>query len=96
PPIRELQEAWDNSAAGEVVGPVEGRKGFHIIRVVERRPNVPLTEVEPQIREALQREAMQGLREELMSAASVEWAAPYQELAAPNPKPTDAPPGDSP
>lgn len=74
PPIRELLEAWENSPEGEVVGPVEGRKGFHIIRVVGRRPNVPLEEVGPQIRESLQREAMQALRQELMEQATVEWS----------------------
>lgn len=72
-PIRELQDAWENAPLNEVVGPVEGRLGFHILKVTGRRPNVPLEEVEPQIRKMLRDEALKTLRSELQAEAEIEW-----------------------
>jgi len=72
-PIRELQEPWESAPLNEVIGPVEGRMGFHILRITERRDKVPLEEVEDKIRESLRQEALQSLRKEMLAEAELDW-----------------------
>lgn len=81
PPIMELQDAWENAPTGEVVGPVEGRLGFHILRVNERRVGVPLEEARPRIEEMLRREALNTIRTDLMAEAEI--VNKMNEAAAP-------------
>jgi peptidyl-prolyl cis-trans isomerase C len=95
-PIRELQEAWETAPIGEIVGPVEGRLGFHIIRIQGRRDATPLEEVRDGIEEMLKVEAMKGARADMMSKSTLVWpgGAPG---ATPDADPTKgatvAPPG---
>lgn len=70
-PIQELQEAWESAPVGEVVGPVEGRLGYHILRVNGRRSSVPLEEVEDKIKDQIRKEALTDLRKELMTEANI-------------------------
>jgi peptidyl-prolyl cis-trans isomerase C len=82
PPARELQDAWENAPLGEVIGPIEGRLGFHIVKIVDRRDTTPLVEVRDQLAEMIKVEAMQAARPELMNAADVQFKTP-QPPAAP-------------
>lgn len=72
-PIRELQDSWENAPLNEIVGPVEGRLGFHILKVTERRDKTPLEEVEGQLRDMLKVEKMRSARSDMMSEADVVW-----------------------
>lgn len=72
-PINELKEAWETAPLNEVVGPVKGRLGFHILKVTERRDKTPLEEVEPQLREMLKVEKMRSARTDMMSEVEVTW-----------------------
>ncbi|MDP9022508.1 MAG: peptidylprolyl isomerase [Actinomycetota bacterium] len=61
--IEAFDEAVWNAEPGEIVGPVQTRFGFHLIKVNGFR-EIPLSEVEPRIRQELQAEASQGAFDE--------------------------------
>lgn len=73
-PIRELQEAWESAPIGEIVGPVEGRLGFHIVRIQGRRDATPLEEVREGLEEMVKVDAMKAARADIMSKATLVWA----------------------
>jgi len=101
-PIMELQDQWENAPLNEVIGPVEGRLGFHILRITGRRDQVPLEEVEDKIRDQLRQEALQGLRTELLAENEIVWekdgdkseASGAEAGGAPAPGGAEAPEGD--
>jgi peptidyl-prolyl cis-trans isomerase C len=91
-PISELQDAWANAPVGEIVGPVEGRLGFHILRVVGRRDSTPLEEVKDRLRDMVKSEAMKNARRDMMAQADITWADGTKGINA-GPGPGEAPPG---
>ena len=94
PPARELKEAWETAQIGEVVGPIEGRLGFHLIKVTDRRDATPLEEVRDQLAEAIKVDAMKSARAEIMNEADVEYvAAAFADPPAPDAPTPDAPSG---
>jgi peptidyl-prolyl cis-trans isomerase C len=70
-PDRALEQAWKEAEVNEVVGPIEGRMGFHIFRIVDRRDKTPIEEVRPKLAEMIKNEAMQNSRSELMNEAEI-------------------------
>lgn len=76
PPARELKESWEDAEIDEVVGPIEGRMGFHILKVTGRRDATPIDEVRDQLAEAVKVEAMKAARAELMNEADITFVDP--------------------
>ena len=72
-PMRELQEAWESAPIGEITGPIEGRLGFHIIRIEGRRDATPLEEVREGLEEMIKVEAMKAARADMMAKATMVW-----------------------
>ncbi len=70
--VKPFAEAAFAAEVGEVIGPVESRFGFHIIEVQDKRAATPLEDVKPQAEEAIKRETMQGLVEEIKSGWKME------------------------
>ena len=60
---------------GAVTEPVQTRFGFHIIKVEDKRDEIPLDEVREQIEGALGNELAQAYLEELKGAATIVEAA---------------------
>ncbi|MFT7518703.1 MAG: parvulin-like peptidyl-prolyl isomerase [Kiritimatiellia bacterium] len=73
-PTRELKEAWESAPINEIVGPVEGHQGFHILRITGRRDVTPLEDVKDYLSEQVKVEAMKSARREIMNAAEIVWA----------------------
>lgn len=59
--VESFAEAAFAAEKGQIVGPVESRFGFHIIKVEDKRDKTPLDEVRPKAEEQLFREAVQKL-----------------------------------
>lgn len=80
--VEPFDEAVWSADAGETVGPVETRFGFHIIRVIDKR-TIPFSEVEDQLREELEgrrsQEAFDQWFRDQLRAADVEVAARFGE-----------------
>lgn len=93
-PAPELREAWDSAEIGAVVGPIEGKMGFHILKVTDRRDSTPLDEVRDKLEEMLRGEAMQAARPELMNEAEVVYPDDKAEAEAPSGSPAEAPATD--
>lgn len=72
--VEPFDEALWSAQEGEVVGPVETRFGFHIIRVEEVQ-RTPLAEAAPQLREELRQQAagerFQAFEQQLFAEADV-------------------------
>lgn len=56
---------------GEVVGPVRTQFGFHVIKVEDKRDQIPLAEAAPEIRRVLTEEALQKELTEMQSRVEV-------------------------
>ena len=68
----EIGDALKNAKAGEVVGPLSMGPGmWSVIRIDERRDQVPLAEVEDQIRASLDREVTEEYIKELQEKAQI-------------------------
>ena len=71
---------------GTVTEPVKTRFGFHIIKVEDKRDEIPLDEVREQIEGALGNELAQAYLEELKSSATIVEAAKTDTPKADEPK----------
>lgn len=71
--VREpLASALFGAAKGDVVGPFPTNGGFQIIRVDDRRDQIPYEEVKDQVRSQAERETVQKYLDELEKAAKIE------------------------
>ncbi|MCD4747961.1 MAG: peptidylprolyl isomerase [Thermoanaerobaculales bacterium] len=71
--VAPLEEAVWQSDVGAVVGPVRSQEGFHLVKVLGRRPARPMeyAEAEPMLREQLEKQKLE--------AAEVAWFDPLRE-----------------
>lgn len=93
--LPEIAEPAFAAEPGAVLGPIESRVGFHLVKVLERRESKPLDEVRPEIEEALRQEALDAYVREVKDGAEILYpsdaegaegagdAAPAAEGAAP-------------
>lgn len=85
-------EAAFAANAGDLVGPVETRFGFHIIKVEDKRDAKPLEEVRPQAEEAIMRESVTSYTNEVKSSMKVEKKGEYADMGGAPALPPGAPP----
>lgn len=71
--VSEFADAAFKAKEGEIIGPVKTVYGYHVIRVVDKKPGKPLEyhEVELQVKNALRRDLMQEYVGKLRSKAKV-------------------------
>jgi len=69
--LTEVADAAFDNPVGSIVGPVESRVGFHIIKVDERRESVPLEEVEAELRDGLKQGVLDTYVREIKAAATI-------------------------
>ena len=91
--VAPFAEAAFAANAGDLVGPVETRFGFHVIKVAEKRDSKPLEEVRPQAVDALKRETITAYTNEIKANMKVEKKGEFAE-AAPAPGAAPHGPGD--
>ncbi len=80
---------------GDLVGPVETRFGFHLIKVEDKRDAKPIEDVRPQAEEEIMRETVTSYTNEVKAAMKVEKQGEYAKMAAPAAPPA-LPPGAPP
>lgn len=85
-------EAAFAANAGDLVGPVETRFGFHIIKVEDKRDAKPLEEVRPQAEEAIMRETVTSYTNEVKTGMKVEKKGEYADMGGAPALPPGAPP----
>lgn len=96
-----LKGSLSGAAVGQVIGPVETESGFVIVRIEDRRPEVPLTyeESRPQIVRFLTFDQLRALLTTLRKAARIEMLIPGLKESEPDPAEPGAaplpPPADS-
>jgi parvulin-like peptidyl-prolyl isomerase len=73
PFVEEFKDAAFNAGQGEIVGPVKTQFGYHIIKVVDKKPGKVLgyDEVEMKVHADLQKEAVQNYIIQLKKGAAV-------------------------
>lgn len=76
PPLPELAKAFDEAPEGEIIGPIESRMGFHVLRIDARRPNTPLEEVAPLLEDEIRKEAMSAFRTDAVMEAKIVYTNP--------------------
>jgi peptidyl-prolyl cis-trans isomerase C len=76
-------EAAFAANAGDIVGPVSTRFGFHIIKVEQKRDSTPLSEVRPQAEDAIKQETMRAFTNELKTSMKVEKMGEYADKTPP-------------
>ncbi len=72
--VKEFTDAAFGASAGETIGPVKTAFGYHIIRVVEKKPGKPLNyaEVELEVKNQLRSELAQSYVGKLRQQAKIE------------------------
>lgn len=81
-----ISEAVFAAEKGQIVGPLEGRMGYFLVRVDDTRASRPLDDVRPQLEAELRQQAQQKMLAELQANLKVEMAgeaAPAEGEAAP-------------
>src|SRR5690606_4507139 len=73
PFVDSFKDAAFGTASGSIVGPVKTQFGYHLIKVVEKKPGKVLgfEEVEQQVRMDLQREMIQNYMVQLKKSSNV-------------------------
>ncbi len=74
--VKEFNDAAFAAEKGSIIGPIQTRFGYHIIKVEDKRDATPLEEVRPQIEAALRQEAIDAIRKETKDAMKVEKNVP--------------------
>lgn len=93
----EIGEAVFAAKKGDLLGPIEGRLGFHIVEVLDARDRTPLEEVRPEAEQQLTHAEATRVIEELRKSIKIEWTSPPKDLPnPPPPAPMVLPPGHSP
>lgn len=90
--LPEIAEAAFGAEVGDVVGPVESRMGFHLIKVTDRRESKPLEEVRGELEETLRQEIL----DEYVRTAKADAAIEYPSTGDEAPAGDEAPEGDAP
>jgi len=72
-PLPELQEVFDSAELNSVSGPVETRRGFHVVPVMERRDSTPLDEVKDQLADMVKVDAMKAYQSDLKLNANIHY-----------------------
>ena len=70
--IREVSDAAFGAEKGQILGPIESRHGFHVIKVLDKRNDTPIEEVRPQIEKALRQETIDAKVKEIRAGLTVE------------------------
>jgi len=89
-PIPDLEKTFNEAPLNELIGPVESRMGFHILKIEGRRDKTPIDEVRDQLAQMVKVDAMKSYQMDIKVNAKTEWpnAAPTGDDKA---APTDAP-----
>jgi peptidyl-prolyl cis-trans isomerase C len=70
---KEFSDAAFAAPLNEIVGPVQDRLGFHLLRVSEKRDAIPLEEVKDQLEGVIKQDAVKKLLEDIKANAKIEW-----------------------
>ncbi|MFN7144409.1 MAG: peptidylprolyl isomerase, partial [Myxococcota bacterium] len=69
--VPEFAEAAFAANKGDIVGPIQTKYGFHVIKVEDKREAVPVEEVSDKIKSQLRNEIVQNYIEELKKGATI-------------------------
>lgn len=69
--VPEFSEAAFAANKGDIVGPVQSKYGFHVIKVEDKRDAIPVEEVSDKIKSQLRSEIMESYIEELKKGATI-------------------------
>lgn len=69
---KEVADAITAAAAGQVIGPIPSKGGFHLMLIEEKRDMVPLEEVKETIRTKMREDIVSSYIEELKKGAAIQ------------------------
>jgi peptidyl-prolyl cis-trans isomerase C len=74
-PIPDLAEIYASAPENEIIGPVESRMGFHILKIEGRRDKTPIDEVKDQLTQMVKVDAMKNYQLDIKVKADMQWAS---------------------
>ena len=74
-PIPDLEQTFNEAPLNELIGPVESRMGYHILKIEGRRDKTPIDEVRDQLAQMVKVDAMKSYQMEIKVNAATQWPA---------------------
>jgi peptidyl-prolyl cis-trans isomerase C len=69
----EVTEPAFAAEPGMVLGPIETRLGYHLVKVEEKRESTPIEEVRPMLEQAIKDEAIEAYVDEVEKSTAITW-----------------------
>lgn len=91
-----LRSAVFTANKGDIVGPIQTPMGFHVLKINDKRDQVPFEDVKDQVRSQAQREILQKYVDELEKGANIERKDAATSDAPPSGMPGMPTPGAAP
>ena len=88
-PIPDLEKTFNEAPLNELIGPVESRMGYHILKIEGRRDKTPIDEVRDQLAQMVKVDAMKSYQMDIKVNATTQWPE-NAAGAADKDTPTDA------
>ena len=72
-PIPDLEKTFNEAPLNELIGPVESRMGYHILKIEGRRDKTPIDEVRDQLSQMVKVDAMKSYQMDIKVNATTQW-----------------------
>ena len=72
-PIPDLEDVYNTAPINELMGPIESRMGFHILKIEARRDKTPIEDVREQLEQMVKVDAMKAHQLDVKVKADMQW-----------------------